>query len=681
MGRAASLLGALALLASAEAAPAQRPSPLIPRTILFGGDQRANVSESPDGQWLTWFAPLNGVRNVWIAPIGDLAQARPITRATTRPIAVYGWTADSTTVLYVADEAGAENFSLYGVDLATGTTRNYTPFKGAQVGKVDFSRTLRDRALIRLNKRTSAWRDIYELNFGTGELKLARQNDGFIDFVADDALKLRLAIRGRADGVRDYLRITDGVVDQTPMESVGYEDVATTTPIGFDRTGRVLYWLDSRARDRAALEAQDFSTGKTTVLAEAAHGAIETPTTDPATGRVDGYVVNDLRRRWVALDPKLKPDFAFLQDHLHGPFVIAPRDDDDDRWILTEDPVAGPQVAWRYDRTARRLTRLFSLSPALDHTPLAEMHAVEIRSRDGLRLVSYLTLPIDSASGGGVRPPHPLPLVLWVHGGPAERDNYRFDPIHQWLANRGYAVLSVNFRGSTGFGKAFLNAGDFEWGARMQDDLDDAVDWAVKAGIADPHKVAIMGGSYGGYAVLAGLAFTPDRFACGVDMYGPSDLESAIQTFPAYWTPRRAELLRKVGDPATPEGAQRLKARSPLFRADAIKAPLLVGQGANDVRVNRSESDRIVAALQQRKVPVTYLLFPDEGHTFQRPQNNLAFLAVAEQFLAKCLGGRAEPIGDSLKASSVEVQSGVADVPGLAEALQAPAQAAAAPHP
>jgi dipeptidyl aminopeptidase/acylaminoacyl peptidase len=678
------LMGVLATLALAGAAGAQQPPSLIPRAALFGGAQRANVSESPDGRWLAWLAPAGGVTNVWVAPIDDLSRARPATRAATRPIPVYGWTPDSSTLLYLADEAGNENFVLYGVDLATGAVRNYTPYKGAQVGKVDLSRSLRGRGLIRLNNRTPAWHDVYEVNFHTGELKLVKQNDGFIDFVADDRLKLRLAIRARADGGRDYLRMTEGVVEQAPMESVAYDDVATTAPVSFDRAGRVLYWLDSRGRDRAALVAQDFATGRTRVVAEPAGGAIETPTADPKTGRVDGYVVNDLRRRWVGLAPSTRADLAFLQDHLPGPFIIAPRPDRDDRWILTEDPVSGPPSAWRYDRAARRLTKLFSLDPDLDDAPLAEMHPVEIRSRDGLRMVSYLTLPRGSAStgsaaDGALRPFHPLPLVLWVHGGPADRDNYRFEPIHQWLANRGYAVLSVNFRGSTGFGKRFLTAGDFEWGAGMQDDLDDAVDWAVKAGIADPRKVAIFGGSYGGYAVLAGLAFTPDRFACGIDMFGPSDLASAIQTFPAYWTPRRAELLRKVGDPATREGAERLKARSPLMRADAVRAPLLVGQGANDVRVNKTQSDKMVAALQQRNVPVTYLVFGDEGHGFRRPQNNLAFMAVAEQFLAKCLGGPAEPIGDSLKASTVQAQAGAAYVPGLAEALRARAASAGPP--
>ena len=261
--------------------------------------------------------------------------------------------------------------------------------------------------------------------------------------------------------------------------------------------------------------------------------------------------------------------------------------------------------------------------------------------------------------------------MLVVHGGPADRDSYQFEPTHQWLANRGYAVLSVNFRGSSGLRKRLLQAGELEWGAKMQDDLIDAVDWAVKSRIADPRKVAIFGGSYGGYAALAGLAFTPDRFACGVDMYGPSDLESLARTLPAYWTPRRAELMRKMGDPSTPEGAGRMKARSPLFRADAVRAPLLVGHGANDMRVNKSESDKMVAALQRRNVPVTYLVFSDEGHGIMsfRPQNKLAFMAVTEQFLAKCLGGRSEPIGDSLVGSSIRVEAGADYVPGLAEAV------------
>jgi len=303
------------------------------------------------------------------------------------------------------------------------------------------------------------------------------------------------------------------------------------------------------------------------------------------------------------------------------------------------------------------------------------MHPETIRARDGLELVSYLTLP----AGAWRRPKAPLPMVLLVHGGPWARDEYGFDPNHQWLADRGWAVLSVNFRGSTGFGKAFVNAGDLEWGRKMHDDLLDAVAWAVKEGIADPARVAIMGGSYGGYATLAGLAFTPDVFCCGVDIVGPSNLETLLATIPPYWAAFFENLARRVGDPRTEAGRRLLQERSPLHAAGAIARPLLIGQGANDPRVKQAESDQIVAAMQEKKIPVTYALFPDEGHGFARPQNRLAFYALSEHLLSRHLGGRAEPIGDDLKGSSLTVTEGVAEIPGLADALESHAPVSGTP--
>jgi dipeptidyl aminopeptidase/acylaminoacyl peptidase len=293
------------------------------------------------------------------------------------------------------------------------------------------------------------------------------------------------------------------------------------------------------------------------------------------------------------------------------------------------------------------------------------MHPREIPARDGLTLVSYLTLPPGSDPDGDGVPDQPVPMVLLVHGGPWARDGYGFNRAHQWLANRGYAVLSVNFRGSTGLGKDFLNAGNLEWGAAMHDDLIDAVEWAVDQGIAIRDKVAIMGGSYGGYATLAGLAFTPDVFACGVDIVGPSNLETLLESIPPYWEPQVKQFHERMGNPQTPEGLALLKERSPLHKAHAITKPLLIGQGANDPRVKQAESDQIVSAMQEDGIPVTYVLFPDEGHGFAKPTNNIAFNAVAENFLATCLGGRAEPVGDTLEASTAEIRTGRELIQGL----------------
>jgi dipeptidyl aminopeptidase/acylaminoacyl peptidase len=294
---------------------------------------------------------------------------------------------------------------------------------------------------------------------------------------------------------------------------------------------------------------------------------------------------------------------------------------------------------------------------------------VTVRSRDGLDLVSYYSLPADSQGADKARPDQPLPMVLYVHGGPWGRDRWGYNAVHQWLANRGYAVLSVNFRASTGFGKAFINAGNRQWGAAMHDDLIDAVDWAIAEGIADPERVAIMGGSYGGYATLAGVTFTPLKFACGVDIVGPSNLVTLLETVPAYWKPQIEVFTTRVGDHRTEAGRAFLTERSPLTYAERIARPLLIGQGANDPRVKQAESDQIVQAMRGKGIPVTYVLYPDEGHGFARPENRLSFNALAEAFLAQCLGGRYEPFGDAFAGSTITVPVGAEGVPGLQDAL------------
>src|SRR5690606_38064325 len=324
---------------------------------------------------------------------------------------------------------------------------------------------------------------------------------------------------------------------------------------------------------------------------------------------------------------------------------------------------------YRYDRPSGELTELFSARPALDGAPLVPMWPLELTSRDGLNLVSYLTLPAHADPDGDGKADRPVPMVLLVHGGPWARDAYGYSSYDQWLANRGYAVLSVNYRGSTGFGKEFTNAGDGEWAGKMHDDLIDAVQWAVESGVTTADKVAIMGGSYGGYATLVGLTFTPDTFACGVDIVGPSNLNTLLATVPPYWASFFEQLARRMGDPRTDAGRAWLTERSPLTRVDQIRKPLLIGQGANDPRVKQDESDQIVNAMTARNIPVTYVLFPDEGHGFQRPENGKAFNAVAEGFLGQCLGGRVQPIGEDFAGSSIQVPAGAAQVPGLEQAL------------
>ncbi|ATQ41639.1 S9 family peptidase [Caulobacter mirabilis] len=654
----------------ALAAPAASGQPeLLPRSVLFGNPTKAGARISPDGKWLSWIAPKDGVMNVWVAPAVDPSAAKAMTNETKRPIRQYFWSPDSAMVLFINDKGGDENFLLYGVDVATGAQKTLTPFEKTRVIMGGTSRDRKDTLLVGVNNRDAKWHDYYELNLKTGDLKPVFHNDGFSGVLADEQLKIRGASKVRDDGGVDYYRVVDGKAEAQPFTSVSFVD-NNTGPMAFSRDGKTLYWTETRGRDKAAVVAQDYASGKFTTIAESDKADVAGALWSPKTDRFQGFSVNYLKTEWTLTDPAAKTDMDLLSSKLKGEIGVTSRTDEDDRWIVAVDPVTAPSATYLFDRKTKTLTQLFVSRPALTGKTLAAMRPVEIKSRDGKTLVSYLTLPAGSDADGDGRPDKPLPMVLNVHGGPWARDSYGYNSWHQWLSNRGYAVLSVNYRGSTGFGKAFVRSSDGEWAAKMHDDLIDAVDWAEKAGIADPKKVAIAGGSYGGYATLVGLTFTPDKFACGVDIVGPSNLKTLYDTFPPYWTSGLSLWRKAIGDPRTPEGLKLMQDRSPITRVDAIKKPLLIGQGANDPRVKQSESDQIVAAMKAKGIPVTYVLFPDEGHGFARPVNNIAFNAVTETFLEKCLGGRAEPIGDSLKGSTIQVPHGAEYAPGLAEALK-----------
>jgi dipeptidyl aminopeptidase/acylaminoacyl peptidase len=663
----------LAVLLSAthiDIASAQETVPLIEREKLFGNPQRAGAALSPDGKWIGWRAPLDGVMNVFVAPSNNMAEAKPITSSKDRPIRNFSWSGDSSMVLYIQDKGGDENFLLYGVDVATGKERNYTPFDKTRVLLVGASYKDKDKLLIGLNNRNPQYHDVHLLDLKTGATTEIMRNDSYSGFIADDTLTLRMAQRSNAQGGADYFNIVGGKVDDKPFTSTGLEDSLTTAPAGFTHDGSLLYWIDSRDRNTAALYAQDMATGKRSLVAENAKADIGGTLRDPKTVVVEAYSANYLRNEWTILDDDIKADWTLLRDKLTGDFGLQSRTDADDVWLVWNDPLVAPSTVYQFDRKTKNLTQLYVGRPELVGAPLVPMYPVEITSRDGLNLVSYLTLPKSADANADGKADKPVPLVLMVHGGPWARDGYGFNGAHQWLANRGYAVLSVNFRGSTGFGKDFISAGDLEWGRKMQDDLTDAAAWAVKSRIAPKDKIAIMGGSYGGYATLAGLTYTPDVYACGVDIVGPSNLETLLKTIPPYWAPVVSQFHKRMGNPNTPEGLALLKERSPLYSADKITRPLLIGQGANDPRVNKAESDQIVAAMNAKGIPVTYVLFPDEGHGFAKPNNNIAFNAVTESFLAKCLGGRAEPIGNTVRTSTAQVPSGAEYAPGLAEALK-----------
>lgn len=668
------LASTVALALAAQAAPSAADriagTELIARDALFGNPERANVQISPDGKYLSWVAAVDGVLNVWVAPADNPSQARAVTQDKARGIRSYFWSYHPDTLLYLRDSGGDEDFHLYAVDLKTGQAKDLTPFPKTTAQVAGVSPRHPGTILVGMNDRDAQWHDIYKVDLASGDRTLLEKNDAQIaGYIADADYTLKYAQRSRPDGGADVLRRgANGAWEK--FDDIPFEDVLTTSPGGLTLDGKTLYFTDSRGRNTAALFAIDVASGKRSLVLEDARADVGGTLADPATGKVQAVSVDYLRDEWKVVDPAIRADLEKLEAIGPGDVSVNTRTLDDKTWIVAYSAAEAPLVYYRYDRGAGTLTKLFSARPKLEGKPLVPQWPVEIASRDNKTLVSYLTLPRSADANNDGKADAPVPLVLLVHGGPWARDSYGYGGYNQWLANRGYAVLSVNFRGSTGFGKDFTNAGNGEWAGKMHDDLIDAVQWAVKQGVTTQDQVAIMGGSYGGYATLAGLTFTPDAFACGVDIVGPSNLNTLLSTVPPYWASFFEQLAKRMGDPRTDAGKKWLTERSPLTRADQIKKPLLIGQGANDPRVKQAESDQIVKAMQAKNIPVTYVLFPDEGHGFARPENNKAFNAVTEGFLAQCLGGRAEPIGKDFTGSSISVPVGADGVPGLAEALK-----------
>lgn len=643
---------------------------LIPRKVLFGNPDRVSPLLSPDGRQIAFIAPDNGILNVWVGPAENPDAARPVTQDRKRGIRQFQWAFNNEQILFVQDKDGDENWHVYATDIAKNETRDLTPFPGVQARIAELSPDQPDAILVSVNQRNPQLHDLYRVDTRTGETTLVEQNDqGFVGYAVDSAFRVRAATRFTPTG--GMVILTRGPANEwVTFAEIGPEDSMTTQIVGTDSTGSTLYMTESRGRNTASLVAVDLASGANTVVAEDARCDAGETLVHPKRGTVQAVQFNYLRNEWKIVDPELKADFDHLRTVTDGDAFVGSRTLDDKRWIVMFISDTAPAKYYLYDRTTKSAKYLFTNRKQLEGLKLANMQPMQITSRDGLKLVSYLTLPAEF--GEAARPDAPLPLVLLVHGGPWARDAWGLNPLHQWLANRGYAVLSVNFRGSTGFGKDFINAGNGQWAAKMHDDLLDAVEWAIHEKIADPRRVAIMGGSYGGYATLVGLTFTPDVFACGVDIVGPSNLVTLLQNIPPYWMPILPMLTTRIGaDAQSEEGRRYLEQRSPLNYVDKIRRPLLIGQGANDPRVKQIESDQIVRAMQNKSIPVTYVLYPDEGHGFQRPQNRTSFNAVVEAFLAQHLGGRFEPIGNDLEGSTLRVPAGAEFVPGLKDALPA----------
>lgn len=645
--------------------------PLIPRQIIFGNPDRSYVQVSPDGAYLSWLAPVEGVLNVWVAPRDNLDAAQPVTHDTGRGIHQYWWAYTSAHILYVQDEGGDENYRLYAVTLHQGHVEhisNLTPMDDVQARIEHLSPTSPEEVLVGLNDRDPQLHDLYRINLRTGERRRVLENPGFARFVIDDAFQIRIASRQTSDGGRELLLPSSdeagGDVNEAwaLWKTIPQADAMTTFPVGFDKSGDLLFSVDSCGRDTAALTAEDMVTGEVEVLAADSRADAGQLMMHPTEKHIQAVAFVYKRQRWAVIDPAIEDDLARLQSVADGEISVASRTVDDSVWIVVDGVDDGPTRFYLYDRETGAVDFLFADRPALEEMPLCKMHSVTIQARDGQDLVIYLTLPSGTDSDGDGVPDAPVSMVLHPHGGPWGRDFWGFNRWHQWLANRGYAVLAVNFRASTGFGKAFVNAGDRQWAGTIIEDQQDAVRWAIDQGIADPAKVAVMGGSFGGYSTLAGLTFTPELYACGVDLFGPVNLVTLLETVPPYWKPMFEMFATRVGDPRTEAGRALLKAHSPLTYVDRICRPLLIGQGANDARVKQAESDQIVQAMQAKGIPVTYVLYPDEGHGFARPENNLSFHAIAERFLAEVLGGRCEPVGDDFEGSSLQVVVDTLDV-------------------
>ena len=643
--------------------------PLISRQVLFGNPERSGGAISPDGKWLGYIAPRDGVLNVWVAPADNPAAAKPITNDRVRGIRGFSFAYDGQHVLYAQDEGGDENFQVFAANLETAGSRALTK-KGARAGIAGLSPKHPGEVLVSVNDRNAEYFDLVRVPLAGGEGTRLIENERFTGFVTDENFALRFAETQTEDGGAQWFKREGD--DWAEWSAVPQQDALTTSIVGFDAAGTTLFLVDSRGRNTGALFAIDTASGERRLLSEDPRADVDTVLVHPETGAVQAVSVNFLKEEWTVIDPAIQPDIdALLKAADGGEFIVNSRTRDDSRWVVTMIRSNRSTEVVLYDRSTRTVSPWFDTRPEVPDLLLQRMHAVEIKSRDGLVLPSYYTLPAGSDPDGDGKPNAPVPMVLLVHGGPWARDFYGANSTHQWFANRGYATLAVNFRGSTGFGKAFVNAGDLQWGRKMHDDLIDGVRWAVAQGIAKPDKVAIMGGSYGGYATLAGLTMTPTEFACGVSIVGPSNLITLLKTIPPYWGPIRRQFTTRVGDDTTEEGRALLKERSPLTYVDAIERPLLIGQGANDPRVVQAESDQIVQAMQAKDIPVTYVLYPDEGHGFVRPQNRLSFNAVAETFLGECLGGQVEPIGADFAGSSITVPAGVDGVPGVAAALEA----------
>jgi dipeptidyl aminopeptidase/acylaminoacyl peptidase len=610
---------------------------LIPREILFGNPERVSPSICPDGSKLGWIAPRDGVLNVWVAPVSEDGvcwdKAAAVTDDTDRGIRVFAWTRDGRHLVYLQDTGGDENWRVYDVDVKTMERRDHTPFEKIQARLIAAKKSHPGEILIGLNRDNPALHDVYRLTLSTGELVKEIDNPGFAGWLADEDMVIRGALAPLPDGGFNFLVRDIETADWRILLAVGADEAPGFDALSFSGDGQSVFVISSEGSDTGRLVRIDIATGAATELLTDPEADVTRAMLHPDTREPQIVEVIKAKVEYHVLDPSVKADFEAIRKLNAGDPQFMGRDDANATWLVSFNNDDQSTKYYSYDRASRTGRFLFTARPALERHTLARSEPFSFTTRDGLTVHGYATFPPGA-------PRMNLPTVLDVHGGPQIRDAWGCQPEVQWLANRGYLCVQVNYRGSVGYGKAFVAAGDREWGAKMHDDLLDAVDHVVANGWADKDRVAIYGISFGGYAALVGAAFTPDVFACAVDIVGPSNLKTLLESIPPYWAPVRAQLYKQAGNPETDQ--EFLWSRSPLSRVSDIRIPLLIAQGANDPRVKQAESEQIVAALEAAGIDHEYLLFPDEGHGFAKPENRLKFYAAAEKFLAKHLGGRAQ---------------------------------------
>lgn len=590
-------------------------SELIPRKVLFGNPEKTQVRISPDGKYLSYLAPDSGALNVWICSINDISNPKKITSDVSRGIRQYFWAENSQVVLYLQDHNGDENFKLYSYNLKNQKTELLSPENGVKTTILGSSPEKKDFIIIGLNERNPEFFDPYLLNLVDNSKTLVFENNRFSSLVFDDNLALRFGVTMTENGDEEIFQKNEK--DFQLFATIPMEDTSNTGIVGFLSDNESIYFLDSRKSDTTELVLWNLSSNQVKKIASDPKSDLSIFTQEPTTGKIQAIETNYEKPQVKVLDAKIESDIKFLSSQNGGYFSITSRTLDDKNWVVAYFNDVTPPTYYLYNKEQKKLQFLFDGNPKLANCSLNPMTPVVVKSRDGLDLVCYLTLPKPAGAVKNDTSPLP-PLIMYIHGGPWARDFWGLNPVHQWLSNRGYAVMSVNYRGSSGFGKNFLNAGNLQWSLKMHDDLIDCVNYVIDQKIADPQKIGIMGGSYGGYATLVGLTFTPDTFALGIDIVGPSNLVTLCQSFPPYWKPIMYDMKRRVGDWETTEGAELLMSKSPITYVDKIKKPLFIAQGAYDPRVKKAESDQIFNKMQEKKIPVLYALYPYEGHGFAK---------------------------------------------------------------